>query len=291
MGVLHVANHSWIFDDDAEIEEAKTAVDEAIKSRGTLHTECAQHIYKRSAIAVVLASNELEGTQPTTISQKRLDAIVGSMFDKTCDVFTDLSWNPEGNNREPEIFMQYQQHLEALHYAIIFGQTSGVLTMDVILELHGILMKGAEGLLAGQFRTGDVHAGEHQYPPPKTIKPQLEYILQVWNASTEHPILRASRLSYDVVALHPFEDGNGRLSRLLLTLSMARSGFPFFVEFSSGKSKRRQHYLDAVTKHPVRHSGDKRFAYLNALVLSDCLRKWRNYKLNLQAHMIADSAV
>jgi Fic family protein len=41
-----------------------------------------------------------------------------------------------------------------------------------------------------------------------------------------HPVERAARVHVDFVGIHPFVDGNGRTSRLLMNLELMKSGFP-----------------------------------------------------------------
>jgi Fic family protein len=45
-------------------------------------------------------------------------------------------------------------------------------------------------------------------------------------AQTLHPIERACRVHVDFVGIHPFVDGNGRTSRLLMNFELMKSGFP-----------------------------------------------------------------
>ncbi|MBU1221356.1 Fic family protein [Myxococcota bacterium] len=43
---------------------------------------------------------------------------------------------------------------------------------------------------------------------------------------TLHPVVRAARIHADFVKIHPFTDGNGRTSRLLMNLELMKNGFP-----------------------------------------------------------------
>ena len=44
-----------------------------------------------------------------------------------------------------------------------------------------------------------------------------------------HPVERAARVHVDFVGIHPFVDGNGRTSRLLMNLELMKAGFPSVV--------------------------------------------------------------
>ena len=61
-------------------------------------------------------------------------------------------------------------------------------------------------------------------------------------APTLHPIELAARFHYDFVRIHPFDDGNGRMSRLLMNLILLRHGYPMTVI----KNDDRNRYLAAL---------------------------------------------
>jgi Fic family protein len=49
--------------------------------------------------------------------------------------------------------------------------------------------------------------------------------------ATEHPVITAAKLHFDLVRIHPFVDGNGRTARLLANLDLIRNGFaPVLIE-------------------------------------------------------------
>ncbi|MGY8690716.1 MAG: Fic family protein, partial [Verrucomicrobiales bacterium] len=67
----------------------------------------------------------------------------------------------------------------------------------------------------------------------------MEGLLQ-WHAREEaeptiHPLLRMGAFVVDFLAIHPFQDGNGRLSRILTNLLLLRAGYAY-VSFSSLES-------------------------------------------------------
>ena len=63
-----------------------------------------------------------------------------------------------------------------------------------------------------------------------------------------HPLLIISTFIYEFLSTHPFQDGNGRLSRLLTTLLLLKSGYPFiqYVSFESIIEKRKKEYYEAL---------------------------------------------
>ena len=56
----------------------------------------------------------------------------------------------------------------------------------------------------------------------------------------------AVRLFYDVITLHPFQNGNGRLCRLLFSFAIMQAGLPFPVALTTGHSGARKHYMKSI---------------------------------------------
>ncbi len=57
-----------------------------------------------------------------------------------------------------------------------------------------------------------------------------------------HPVMLATEFHYRFVRIHPFDDGNGRMSRLLMNLILLRQSYPITVI----KSNDRNRYLAAL---------------------------------------------
>ena len=147
------------------------------------------------------------------------------------------------------------------------------LTPEVVLEAHKILMDGMvreDGLVitSGSYRSSKANAGYHLFPPPECVKSSLAALLKDYNqlaASPEKdPFALAAWLSYEFVSIHPFEDGNGRMCRLLLNMALLSFGVPFCsaLGFSSGHRQAKKHYMQCI-KHAQKHDGlPKRLAFV-----------------------------
>lgn len=106
------------------------------------------------------------------------------------------------------------------------------------LTLHRILPKDK----TGKFRTTrvvvkDVSTGEITYQPPLPVevKYQIEEFFEWLNAMTsreEHPLIRAGITHFELVRIHPFVDGNGRVARAFTTLVLFREGYDIKRFFS-----------------------------------------------------------
>jgi Fic family protein len=92
-----------------------------------------------------------------------------------------------------------------------------------------------------------------------------------------HPIQRAALLLYQLLSIHPFRNGNGRLARLFASWSLVRDGFPFAVALSFGHRSAQRHYLHAIDRARGFVYGAKQtLAELNAIVLVSLARVFAN---------------
>lgn len=65
------------------------------------------------------------------------------------------------------------------------------------------------------------------------------------NDSSTHPLSRAATFVYEFLSIHPFEDGNGRLGRLLAAVLLLKSGYVWigYVSFEHEIEHRKKEYL------------------------------------------------
>ena len=123
--------------------------------------------------------------------------------------------------------LEVRNHPKAIEY--IQKLTKRSLRVQDILLLHQIIMKGIEKD-AGRFRTAEIRiAGADFTPPPAYDVPHLITQLVDWynmNPDELRPIELAAILHYKLVHTHPFHDGNGRVSRLLMNFALIRNGYP-----------------------------------------------------------------
>jgi Fic family protein len=103
--------------------------------------------------------------------------------------------------------------------------------------------KGDRG--AGAYRTVNVMAAGSNYRYPDAIMvSELMQGFSEWlqSAPALHPVEIATEIYYRLVTIYPFQDGNGRTARLLMNLSLLRSGYPIAVI----KTEDRSAYIDAI---------------------------------------------
>lgn len=102
-----------------------------------------------------------------------------------------------------------------------------------IKSLHQLVLKNIDADNAGQYRTINVSisGAEHRPPDALQVPDQMRNFIHWCDTQAQqlHPIERAARIHGEFVKIHPFVDGNGRTSRLLMNLELMKAGFPATV--------------------------------------------------------------
>jgi Fic family protein len=174
----------------------------------------------------VAASNSIEGFRVSTQD-------VQDLMDGERDV--DVS---DENREETLAYQRMMTYVQSLHEVTDFEYSKGLLN-----ALHWMLQghRHARNKRAGQWRAGQVYVTDPRDPlvaaytaPPASDVPDLMAELVAWlNAGSDtHPLIRAAMGHLHLVSIHPWADGNGRMSRSLQTLMIAREGV-LAPEFSS----------------------------------------------------------
>ncbi|XP_051551823.1 protein adenylyltransferase FICD-like [Myxocyprinus asiaticus] len=130
----------------------------------------------------------------------------------------------------------------------------GAITVNDILEIHRRVLGYVDPVEAGRFRTSQVFVGHHIPPHPQDLDRHMHELVQ-WLNSEEalhlHPVEFAALAHYKLVYVHPFVDGNGRTSRLLMNLILMQASYP---PITIRKEQRAEYYaaLDTANEGDVR---------------------------------------
>ncbi|EKO25747.1 Fic family protein [Leptospira interrogans] len=104
------------------------------------------------------------------------------------------------------------------------------ISIDLIREIHGLILKNIDDEEAGVFRRTNVRITGASHIPPNAAKVyDLIQELVEWFYRNKKKISvpeLASWFHYKLVFIHPFIDGNGRTARLLMNLILMREGYP-----------------------------------------------------------------
>lgn len=100
---------------------------------------------------------------------------------------------------------------------------------EIICHLHQLFYQQIEPLKAGKYRQVPVFISGSQYAvaPVAEIGKRMAQLLQWYNNNEGklHPVVLAAELHKRFVFIHPFVDGNGRMARLLMNLSLMRNDY------------------------------------------------------------------
>ncbi|WP_194819370.1 Fic family protein [Nocardia sp. XZ_19_385] len=174
----------------------------------------------------VAASNSIEGFKVSTIDVE--DLIAGER---------DVEVSEE-NKAETLAYERTMTYIQTLHDVDDFTYSKGFLN-----ALHWLLQghRHTERRPAGQWRRGPVYVTDardpsiaaYTAPDADQVSTLMEELVDWLNTDDgQHPLVRAAMAHLHLVSIHPWADGNGRMSRSLQTLVIAREGV-LAPEFSS----------------------------------------------------------
>jgi Fic family protein len=163
-------------------------------------------------------------------------------------------------------FLEAKNHAEAIDTLEDFIHDKTPITEFFIKSLHGLLFRGIDPVLTkgsdGKYIQKKLHIGHykkdsnyvlmvngkiHYYCEPLQVVGEMEKLIQ-WLSLKETQQLsvveKAALFHYRFVTIHPFDDGNGRIARLLMNLVLMQEGFPPCII----KNKNRRAYIHTLEK-------------------------------------------
>jgi Fic family protein len=128
-----------------------------------------------------------------------------------------------------------REHLEAVNHndAIQFidelSFNKEPFSKRSLMEIHYLVLKGIDRENAGRFRTVPVRisGSEHIPPQPYMLEKLMEDYFFHFQKQKHilHPVLLAAEMHERLVSIHPFVDGNGRTSRLVMNMLLLKNGY------------------------------------------------------------------
>ncbi len=118
---------------------------------------------------------------------------------------------------------------------------------EIILILHQMLIGGIDDKIAGRFRNiGEyVRVGTHVAPAPEHIERMINSIINEYTSDLSNYFLeKIAKFHLDFETIHPFNDGNGRIGRVLICFQLERLGFPIIIIRDREKKEYYNSFID-----------------------------------------------
>ena len=176
-----------------------------------------------------------------------------------------------------------REHFEAINHRNAIYYVEDIIKKEEpfsewqIRNIHQLILKNIDDENAGRYRQQNVLiSGTTNTPPDYTLlNDKMAQFIDWYNTEADliHPIARAAKVHADFVGIHPFIDGNGRTSRLLMNLELMKAGYPPCVI----TVENRLAYYEALDQWMA--SGQTEF--FNQLVADAVLEGFRPYQVVL----------
>ena len=204
-----------------EILKYITAIDQnryalsAVKLSRVVTNRLRKNSKKKSAYA----STKIEGNP---LSEKQVDEVIER--------------DERKHYLKPE--QEVRNYFLALNYLEEKVKQKEKFSKELILDVQKYVEKGAAREKIGLrrqmppgvlFAVYDSHSGNPEYIPPEYIDVPalLDELVDYVNTTDDHPLIIAAVVHYQLVTIHPFEDGNGRTARLLSSYILDINGYGF----------------------------------------------------------------
>jgi Fic family protein len=189
----------------------------------------------------------------------RREALASSRIEGTTAVIEDVLRFEAGEpqTKNPDDVQEVINYLNALRYGLMRPEERPF-SLGFLNELHQLLLDDVRGqdrhpgaLRKIQVVIGrpgsDIATARFVPPPPTIIQGLLDQLIEWLAVEDDYPeLIRLALLHYQFETIHPYEDGNGRLGRLLITLMLKEWGIMEFplLYLSEYFEQNKPQYLD-----------------------------------------------
>lgn len=176
-------------------------------------------IYHRTQIDLTYNSNHIEGSRLT--------------HDQTRYIFETNTIGFEGESVKVDDIVETTNHFRCID--MIIDRAEERLTEGFIKELHRILKSGTSDSLKSWFAVGDYkkipnEVGGMETVAPENTKHEITRLLKEYNAIKKKTFDDILDFHQRFESIHPFQDGNGRVGRLVMFKECLANGIvPFII--------------------------------------------------------------
>jgi Fic family protein len=187
-----------------------------------------QEVFRRRSPRTLEASRE-HALNESALSSNRIEGVTVDL----ARVETVLFGKSQLRDQNEEEVRGYRKALERIHQ----GHAKEHISIGTIQELHRVAraglgdagtFKSKDGDIIERYADGSVRVRFRPVSAAETPKSMHE-LVEGWNRCLEerwvHPLIALGAFSLDFLCIHPFRDGNGRVSRLLLLLQSCQVGY------------------------------------------------------------------
>ncbi|WP_297940755.1 Fic family protein [uncultured Campylobacter sp.] len=159
--------------------------------------------------------------------------IEGSRLSKeqTRHIYETSSFFSEKDGEEIKIndILETRNHFKAFDF--ILESFNVPITHEFLKELHRILKNGTSDDVIGDYKKTANYIGDFSTTKPKQVVQEIERLLSEYTIKTNIDIKDIIDFHYKFERIHPFEDGNGRIGRLIMFKECLKNGItPFIID-------------------------------------------------------------
>ena len=155
-----------------------------------------------------------------------------------------------------------REHLEAINHQEAIAYIKNLIDKNTslnereVLSIHNLILRGIMPENAGKYRRVQVMIKGSSFMPPQPflVSKEMEdfFIWYETNKNALHPIVLAAELHERLVTIHPFIDGNGRTSRLVMNLILLQNGY--VIANIKGDYDNRMKYYTALETAQIKNN-------------------------------------
>ena len=176
-------------------------------------------IYHRTQIDLTYNSNHIEGSRLT--------------HDQTRYIFETNTIGVEGESVRVDDIIETVNHFRCID--LVIDRAEEKLTESLVKELHRILKSGTsdsrkEWFAVGEYKRIPNEVGGSETTAPERVHKEMKALLSEYNAKKKKTFEDIVDLHQRFEAIHPFQDGNGRVGRLVMFKECLTNGeVPFII--------------------------------------------------------------
>lgn len=176
-------------------------------------------IYHRTQIDLTYNSNHIEGSRLT--------------HDQTRYIFETNTIGIEGESIRVDDIIETTNHFRCID--LIIDRAEERLSEGLIKELHAMLKSGTsdsrrDWFAVGAYKRLPNEVGGNETTAPEAVKSEMQELLKTYNAKKKKAFDDILDLHQRFEAIHPFQDGNGRVGRLVMFKECLANGIvPFII--------------------------------------------------------------